>query len=150
MRMRALLGVGLIASFALFATGPLLGAAESAVDAIKARKDIFQSNKTAMQGIKALLDGGADLSGIVAYAGSIADGAQRVGAYFPVGSDTGDTKAKPEIWQNQADFNAILTRLQTQATQLAGAAASGDRAAAAKSFGAIAAACKSCHESYRL
>ena len=30
---------------------------------------------------------------------------------FPAGSDKGDTKAKPEIWQNFADFEAIDTRL---------------------------------------
>ncbi len=126
----------------------LVGGTAMAQDSIKARKDGFDSSKKAMAEIKDLL--GSDK---VAQVGPVA---QRMGAFaaqiptlFPAGSDKGDTKAKSDIWSNNADFTAKAQAFQAAAKELETAAASGDKAATAKQFAAVGGACKACHERYR-
>lgn len=68
---------------------------------------------------------------------------------FGDGSDKGKTRAKPEIWQNKADFESKMNDLASAATALQKAAASGDREQIAKGVGAAGKACKSCHDEYK-
>lgn len=75
------------------------------------------------------------------------------GDFFPEGSDTGETKAAPKIWQDQPAFNAELAKFQEAA--LAGAAAAGkDGPASGEAFvelmKPVMGTCKGCHESFRL
>lgn len=70
---------------------------------------------------------------------------------FPDVSSTGDTRAKPEIWSNRADFNSKLKDFQdhiavlTQVASRADSTADQFKAAA----GAVGQDCKGCHETYR-
>jgi cytochrome c556 len=70
---------------------------------------------------------------------------------FPDISSSGDTRAKPEIWSNRADFNSKLKDFQdhiavlTQVASREGSTADQFKAAA----GAVGQDCKGCHESYR-
>jgi cytochrome c556 len=68
--------------------------------------------------------------------------------YFGEGTDR-DTKAKPEIWKNRADFDAKMDKMVAEAGKLPGVARSGDMAAFKKQVGDVGAACKSCHDDYR-
>lgn len=68
---------------------------------------------------------------------------------FVPGSDSGDTKAKPEIWQNMDDFKAKLEKMQGEATKLAEVAKRGDLNAAKAQFGETGKSCKACHDEYR-
>jgi len=69
---------------------------------------------------------------------------------FPAGSDKGDTKAKPEIWQNFADFEAIDTRLVAHLKLLRNAAEGGDVAAFDAAYKATGPQfCGACHRPYR-
>ena len=126
----------------------LIGGTALAQDSIKARKDGFDASKKAMAEIKSLLEGDK-----VAAVGPVA---QRMGAFatqvpalFPAGSEKGETKAKPAIWGNFADFEAKSKDFAAAAKALEAAAATGDKAATAKQFAALGGSCKSCHESYR-
>lgn len=68
---------------------------------------------------------------------------------FPEGSDTGKTRAKPEIWQNKADFESKMNDLASAAAALQKAAAGGDKKQIAQQVGATGKACKSCHDDYK-
>lgn len=67
--------------------------------------------------------------------------------FFGEGSDKGDTKAKPEIWQRRADFDAKMDKMVTAVKALPQAA--GDEAALKKAVADAGAACKACHDDYR-
>ena len=68
---------------------------------------------------------------------------------FAPGSDKGKTRAKPEIWDNKADFEEKLGNFRTQAAKLAEVAATGDRQAIAGQFRQTGGACKACHDNYK-
>jgi cytochrome c556 len=68
---------------------------------------------------------------------------------FPAGSDTGNTKAKTEIWKEHDKFGGGSDKLQTDAAKLSAAAKSGDLAAIKTAFGTTGQTCKSCHDSFR-
>lgn len=68
---------------------------------------------------------------------------------FTPGSETGDTRAKPDIWLNMDDFKAKLEKMQQEVAALAKVAKSGDLAASKAQLGEAGQACKACHDKYR-
>jgi cytochrome c556 len=69
---------------------------------------------------------------------------------FPEGSDKGTTRAKPEIWQNKADFEKKMDDLKKAVAMLQAVAEQGtDRKAIAAQVGATGKACKACHDDYK-
>jgi cytochrome c556 len=68
---------------------------------------------------------------------------------FVEGSETGETKAKPEIWLDMDDFKAKLEKMQAEAAKLAEVAKKGDLAASKAQLGETGKACKACHDKYR-
>jgi len=69
---------------------------------------------------------------------------------FADGTDKGTTRAKPEIWQNKADFTAKMDDLTTAVNALQTVANQGtDRKAIAEGVAATGKACKACHDEYK-
>ncbi|MEO5693380.1 MAG: cytochrome c [Usitatibacter sp.] len=69
--------------------------------------------------------------------------------FFGEGTDKGrDTKAKPEIWQKRADFDAKMDKMIQEAKKLP-AAARADLTALKKAVADTGSACKACHDDYR-
>lgn len=69
---------------------------------------------------------------------------------FPIGSHTGAvTDAKPEIWENLVEFNALLADMVKQTQTLAQIAKGNDPAAIREQFGKTGGACKACHDKYK-
>ena len=68
---------------------------------------------------------------------------------FTPGSETGDTKAKPEIWLDMDDFKAKLEKMQQEVAALAKVAKTGNFDAAKAQLGEAGQACKACHDKYR-
>ena len=68
---------------------------------------------------------------------------------FPDGNQPGKTRAKPEIWENKADFEAKMNDLRTASANLAEAAAGSDKKAIMAAFQATGGACKACHDEYK-
>ncbi len=68
---------------------------------------------------------------------------------FPQGSDTADSKAKPEIWKEQDKFKAGTDKMQAEITKLSVATRSGDLAAIKAAFGAAGQTCKACHDNFK-
>jgi cytochrome c556 len=67
---------------------------------------------------------------------------------FQPGTDMGgDTKAKPEIWENMDDFKAKLEKMQQETAKLPEVA--GDFNALKAQVGDTGKACKACHDKYK-
>jgi cytochrome c556 len=71
------------------------------------------------------------------------------GDYFPAGSDTGNTKASPKIWEDPAAFAAALEKFQKDA-DAAVAAKPQDLESFKAAFSQVAGNCQDCHDSFRL
>ncbi len=71
-------------------------------------------------------------------------------AGFGPGTDKGgNTKAKPEIWAEQAKFKDLSDKLVAETTKLSAAAKTGNIDNLKTAFGSAAASCKACHDAYR-
>ena len=68
---------------------------------------------------------------------------------FVPGSDTGETKAKPEIWLDMDDFKAKLEKMQAEVAKLAEVAKTPDLNTSKAQLGETGKACKACHDKYR-
>ncbi|AWU94694.1 c-type cytochrome [Azospirillum ramasamyi] len=126
----------------------LTGGAAFAQDVIQIRKAGFEDYKKAMGEIKDAV-GKGDLAAVGPVADRIDAFAEKIPSLFPPGSDKGRTAAKEVIWANFPDFTAKAQDTQNAAKALKVAAASGDKAATGKAFGAMADTCKACHQRYR-
>lgn len=71
-------------------------------------------------------------------------------AGFGAGTDKGgNTKAKPEIWTEQAKFKEHSDKLQAETTKLAAASKTGNLDSLKTAFAATADTCKACHDAFR-
>jgi cytochrome c556 len=68
---------------------------------------------------------------------------------FPEGSHTGQTRAKPEIWENKTDFDSKIGDLKEATMALKIAAVTGDKGKIMEAFKATGGACKACHDDYK-
>ena len=69
---------------------------------------------------------------------------------FPEGSEMeGKSRAKPEVWKNQAKFKEYADRLNGEVAKLVTASKGGDLNATRSAFQATAGACKACHDDFR-
>src|SRR5690242_19794364 len=68
---------------------------------------------------------------------------------FVPGTDTGDTKAKPEIWLDIEDFKAKMDKMNQETAKLGQVAQSGDFEALKAQVGETGKACKSCHDKFK-
>ena len=71
---------------------------------------------------------------------------------FPDNSSTGDTKAKPEVWSNRADFDKRVKDFQDHSATLVQVVAREKSGSDAFKAAAVAVGqdCKGCHENYRV
>ena len=70
-------------------------------------------------------------------------------AAFGEGTDKGETRAKPEIWKEQAKFKDASDKMQAEMVKLAAAAKTNNLDNLKTSFGATAQTCKACHDAFR-
>lgn len=70
-------------------------------------------------------------------------------AAFGDGTDVGETKAKPEIWKQNAKFKEAAEKFQAESAKLAAAAKAGKEDAFKAAFSATAGTCKACHDDFR-
>ena len=120
-------------------------------DAIKYRKATFVVTAAHFGRIGAMAQGKAPFDAKVAAesADIVAAMSKLPWAGFVDGTDQGETKAKPEIWKNQAKFKEASDKFQQEAVKLALAAKSGKEADVKDAFQKTAATCKGCHDDFR-
>lgn len=89
---------------------------------------------------------------VQASANQVASLAAKSSSWFAKGSgpEVGKTGAKPEIWQNWADFVAKNRAFQQSAQAFRAIAAKGDMTAAKASYADLGGTCKACHDKYRM
>ena len=91
-----------------------------------------------------------NIEGIAVNAESLALYAPHIPMYFPEGSGTEKSKAKPEIWQKWPEFQAAAKNLETQAEKLRDASKAKNEQLTqdiVKDFGRN--ACGTCHTPFR-
>jgi cytochrome c556 len=92
-----------------------------------------------------------NLPAVASNADVMANNAKQIPALFPEGSMTDKSKAKPEIWQKKAEFDAAAKKMETESVKLRDTARSGNATATndmLKDFGRN--TCGSCHTPFRV
>ncbi|MEO6017866.1 MAG: cytochrome c [Polaromonas sp.] len=121
-------------------------------DAIKYRQSALTIMGTHFGRVGAMATGRVPYDAKVAAdnAEIVAEMAKLPWAGFMAGTDKGgNTKAKPEIWTEQAKFKENSDKLIVETTKLAAAAKTGNLEALKTAFAATADTCKTCHDAYR-
>ena len=80
----------------------------------------------------------------------ILENMERVLDFFPTGSLSENSRAKPEIWAKWGEFSKHPANVRRAAQELAAAAKGRDEEAVKVKFKALGEACKGCHDSFRL
>ena len=129
-------------------TSILLGSSIASADVVEDRKAGFRGNVTALKAIRAAMSEN-DAATIAINAEKIAAWFEVMPNYFPEGSNTGKTNARPEIWTNWEKFTGISATARQSALDLAMAAKAGDSDGINAGFQAVAGTCKTCHQSFK-
>lgn len=142
-----------LAALALVVVGSAAIADVSGPQAVKARqahmKALGASAKAVGEQIRAPA---ADLGVVRAEAAKIDAAAKALPTWFPAGSGPSSgakTEALPLIWTDTVGFAAKQRALAAAAAKFDQIAQAGDAAAINPAFREVAAACKSCHQTYK-
>ena len=134
--------VGLLAACATASKSP----AEYVEDRQKLMKAHGDAWKNVQDGAKA-----GNLQAVASNADVMANYAKQIPALFPEGSMTEKSKAKPEIWQKKAEFDASAKKMEMESIKLRDTARTGNAQATndmIKDFGRN--TCGSCHTPFRV
>ena len=125
--------------------------ASAAEDPILTRKKLMQANGGAAGIAQGMIKGEIPFSPVLAESAlrTFNAVAYSAGDYFPAGSDKGDTRASPKIWEEMAEFQEYLGNFQ-KATDAGRAAKPETLEAFQAAMGDIGKACGACHEDFRL
>lgn len=120
-------------------------------DAVKYRKAAFSVTAAHFGRLGAMATGKAPFDAKVAAdnAEIVANMAKLPWHAFGEGTETAETKAKPEVWKQAAKFKEAADKLQSESVKLVAAAKTGKEDAFKAAFTATAGACKSCHDDFR-
>jgi cytochrome c556 len=133
------------------AVGIVTTAAVAVEDPILTRKKLMQSNGGAAGAAQGMIKGEIPFSPAVAEAAlrTFNAVAYSFGDYFPEGSNQGETRASPKIWEEMAHFQEYLANFQ-QDTDAARQAKPQDLEAFKTVMATIGQNCQECHEDFRL
>jgi cytochrome c556 len=115
------------AVFSLAITGAAL-AHGGATGIVKERMDGMMAMGKAVKSLSSMMRGDVDYdeAAVKSHAQTIeAHGGEALVSLFPEGSDGAPSEAKPEIWSEPAEFEALATQLKTYAVALQAAAPNG-------------------------
>jgi len=119
-------------------------------DVIKYRRNVMKANGAHEAAIRAILQGKVDYKNQLAdHAKALENINKDIPSIFPKGSDSGETKALPAIWDNRAEFEKRAGDAKQKSADFAKAAMTGDTQAVAAKFKELGEACKSCHKDFR-
>jgi cytochrome c556 len=145
--------IKVVLSCLLFATLPSVWAETSVNDTIKNREKFMKDMGKHMKAIKKISEGKTDaaemstqVSGMETLTKRLSDDLKNL---FPVGSDVGETDAKPVIWQKWDEFAKIAQSATDKGAALAKANAAGDKATVEAAYKDLGDVCKTCHKDYR-
>jgi cytochrome c556 len=144
---RFLLALATLAAFA----APIASAQMKPEDAIKHRKAAFNVIAYNFGSIGAMVNNRKPYNKdeAIRNAATASAVAWQPYEFFIAGTDSGDTKAKPNIWAEMAKFKSGGERMGVEMAKLATVARDGDQAALKTQFGEVGKTCKACHDDYR-
>lgn len=125
------------------------GTALAQGDVIAERRAGLKRMGEHMQAMKAVVDNRGDVRPLAATVDDMIAWYRTMPGRFPPGSDKGDTRALPALWNERANFETINNNMVNQLQALRTAAASGDSAAFATAYGQTGQTCGTCHRPYR-
>lgn len=137
---------GLVAA----AVGIVATTASATDDPIETRKQLMQANGASMGEAQAMLKGEVEFDARLAMAAlqSFEAVGYAFGDYFPEGSDQGETRASPKIWEEMDEFQQYVANLREDAA--AGVAAKPESLEAFQTaIAAVGENCQQCHEEFR-
>lgn len=121
---------------------------------IKERQENFKTIGADFKAVRGALEAdGPDFALIAGKAGNINANALKIADHFPAGTsvdDGFDTEALPAIWKQPEEFKASAKKLADESAKLASLAGGGDKAAVSAQAMTVGAACKGCHDKFRL
>ncbi|MCW3476502.1 c-type cytochrome [Limobrevibacterium gyesilva] len=119
-------------------------------DIIAARQAGYKRIGEHTASIRNAVAAGQDVAPLAGLAKEIADWGRTMPTLFPPGTESGrDTKARPAIWSDRANFDKAAANLATEADKLAQLAQANDKDGFARQFKATGATCGACHTAYR-
>jgi cytochrome c556 len=146
----------IISSFVLVASALVFSNTASAQfakpeDAIKYRKNALFVMQQHFARVGAMANGKVPFDAkIVAENAAIAESMSKLPwAAFTEGSDKGETRAKPEIWTEQAKFKEASEKMMAEMSKLSVAAKSGNIDSIKAAVSATGGSCKNCHDAYQ-
>ncbi len=145
-----------LASLVLAAATVMLSAPASAQfakpeDAIKYRQSSLSVMGTHFGRVAAMANGRIPFNAEAAASNAaIAESMSKLPwAGFVAGSDSGNTKAKGEIWSDGAKFKTASDNMMAEMSKLAAVAKGGNIDAIKAAVGATGGTCKACHDAFR-
>lgn len=125
-------------------------ARDAAKGIIKYRRNVMKSHAAHIGAISSVVKGQVPYVDHVAVHASALQGTSKlILQLFPEGSGTGETRAKPEIWQQWSEFEQAAKRLQKETAKLVQLAESEDIKQMTPQFIAVGKACSGCHKAFR-
>jgi cytochrome c556 len=120
-------------------------------DAVKYRKAAFQVTAAHFGRMGAMASGKAPFDAKIAAENAeiVANMVKLPWHAFGEGTETAETKAKPEVWKQNAKFKEAADKLQAESVKLLAAAKTGKEDAFKTAFAATGAACKACHDDFK-
>jgi cytochrome c556 len=113
--------------------------------AVAAREMLMKSNGATLKAAGALSGPEA-----VAAMQTMLDNFTNMAAVFPEGSNVGDSKASPAIWQNWDAFTTIIDSGKSAAADGLAGAETGDGTAYGAALKAMGGTCGTCHQQFRI
>jgi cytochrome c556 len=131
----------------------IANAADEPANLIKYRQSTMKAIGGHMGAIAGVVKGEVSFSDeLFGHAHAINEMSKNLLRLFPKGSGTeaGETRALPAIWEKPGDFEASIKTLQDESAKLMTAAKSGDMGAIGAQVGALGKnACGGCHKAFR-
>jgi cytochrome c556 len=144
--------VALTVFFTTMLAAPLVALTDTAPEDAKAyRTSVMTSLRghigAASMHVRELVD---DNGFLRAHAEGLANGARELKHVFPAGSDVDDSEALPVIWEQPEEFRKAIDNAEKATAAFSEAVAGGDNAAIGAAFRDVGAACRGCHDRFRL
>jgi cytochrome c556 len=148
---RALIGVTVVGlALAVAACASTQTASRTPAQYVEDRQKLMKDHGDAWKNVQDSAKAG-NMQAVASNADRMATNAKQIPALFPEGSMTEKSKAKPEIWQKKAEFDAGAKKMEMESLKLRDTARTGDAQATndiIKDFGRT--TCGSCHTPFRV
>ncbi|MGH6608739.1 MAG: c-type cytochrome [Burkholderiaceae bacterium] len=139
--------VGIAAAIAL----PVAAQYQKPEDAVKYRKAAFTVMGSHAGRIFAQLKSPTPNLQVIQSSATVVEAMSKLpwDAFAPDTEFVRDTRARPELYKNEAKIKDLASRMQQEATKLNTVAQGGDIKAIREQFGVLAKSCDSCHDDFR-